>query len=402
LSAPVFCPRCGFANIQGHRFCTNCGAPLVVPPPVAYAPPAAAPPAYGYPPPAPPAYMPPAVPPAGSPPPAYAPPGYWWPPAARATAGSMIGDTVRVWAKRFFEFFEMFLIFGLINAAIAFSISYALTGITTVGTGFGLPSVGTATTSLELLLLALAAIGVVGAVISALFTGAASYMAVHAHRNTAVDLRTSLSEGAKHLLSVLGATVLVDLIVLGLFLLPFAVILAGLVVFNPVVIGIGFLVFIIAIPFVIFLVLSFALYAPVIMVESSHAVESLRRSWKYMRGRRLSLFGAGIVIWILYAAIELGFIIAAGVFALSRDPILIVAGTYATTVLGTAIAGSLLIILGAVTYSLIRADEDTKRQYPGYYGTAGPPPAPAASAPPTSASSSSLPPLNPPPPPAGP
>ncbi len=314
----------------------------------------------------------------------------------------MIGDTVHVWAKKFFEFFAMFLLFGLINAAAAFSISYALTGLTTVGSGFGIPSVGTAATSLPLVLLALASIGIVNAVVAAVFTGAASYMAVHVHRNSTLGVRAALQEGAKRLLSVLGAGVLVEIVVLGLFLVPFAVILAGLVTVNLVLIGIGFLVFILAIPFAIFLVLSFGVYAPVIMIEGSRAVESLRRSWEYMRGRRLSFFGAGIVIWLLAVAIQIPFGLASVVVTLSGDPILTVAGSYATTVLGTAIAGSLLIILASVTYSLIRADEDTRRQSPGYSGMPGLAAAPSAPAPPVPGPPSSPPPTNPPPPPAGP
>jgi hypothetical protein len=400
LAAPVFCPRCGFANTQGHRFCVNCGGPLVVPPPAAYAP---APPPYGYAVQAPPpAYAPPGVPPGAYPPPAYAPPGYWWPPPARAKAGTMIGDTVHVWATKFIDFFLMFLLFGLLNAAAYLSISFALTGVPLGSGGFGVPAVGSGPAALPVAVLSIAAGGIVSAVLGALFTGAASYMAIRAHRNSPVGLKAALSEGAKRLLSLLGAGILVGLLVLGLFLVPLAVILAGFVTLDFLLVGLGFLIWIVAAPLVIFLVLSLALYAPVIMVEGSSAVDSLRKSWAYMRGRRLSLFGAGIVIWLLAGVI--GFVVGLGAFAfvLSRNVVIFIAGTYVTSVFATALSGSLLTILAAVTYSLIRADEDLKRQYPGYYRAPGQGGAPSAPTPPVFVPPSSPPPANPPPPPAGP
>lgn len=79
MSAPIVCPRCGFANQAGWTYCTNCGSPMVpsfgaptagpAAPPQAY-PPTAYPPTY-----APPAAAYPAYPPyPGYPPYAYGPP----------------------------------------------------------------------------------------------------------------------------------------------------------------------------------------------------------------------------------------------------------------------------------------------------------------------------------------
>ena len=297
----------------------------------------------------------------------------------------MIEDTFHVWAKNFVEYFVVYLVFGALAAGLSLLSTFLFTGIPSTSGAFGVPTL--AGPSLALTILAYGVTYLVSAFLSAIFLGAVTFFAFYAHRNVRVTLSHAFSAGLARFLCIFGALILVGLIVLGLFLIPFAVLIAGalMVPVNLVLVGVGVLFLLVAFPFAIYLIVALSLYAPVIMIEGVGALESLRRSWILTRGRRLSIFAAGFVIGLIVVLIESA---VGGGIALAF--LVGGAGGIALSLVGAALAsafvGALFAILAVVAYSLIRADHETMQQYaPGYGGPAptGMPPAAPPSGPPT-------------------
>ncbi len=352
MSIAAACPRCGFANVQGQRFCPNCGNSLILvgAPPGAPSPP----PSYPY----------------GGPPPGYPPPYYAPPPTKRATAGTMIGDTFRVFGKDFLLYVGIFLVYAAISVGITLGLTALLlraASSTVTLTGFNLTALGT-TVLLEFIGLTIG-VTIINAVLQAVVVGTVIYFAVQRYRGAAVTWRQALDQGIKRFLSILGAGIVIDLVIVGLIVIPLGVLIAGAFTLNLGLIGIGLLLFVVFGILVLYLVLAWSLYAPVIIVEGQTAVRSLSRSWELTRGHRLSIFGAGLVVAIVAGLVSAALSIP---FGLTGNPFVASIGT----VLGTAITGSWILILTAVAYHLITTEPKFGAWYPPYAPSS--PPAPSA------------------------
>ena len=313
----------------------------------------------------------------------------------------MIEDTFHVWAKNFFEYFVVYLVLGALAAGLSLLSTFLFTGVPSTSGAFGVPTFTGPILGLTVLSYIVTAL--VGAFISAIFLGAVTFFAFYAHRNVRVSLSHAFSAGLARFLSIFGAQILVNVIVLALFSIPLVLVLAGalMVPANFLLLGVGVLFLLVAFPFAIYLIVALSLYAPVIMIEGVGAVESLRRSWTLTRGHRLSIFASGLVIGIIVVIIESA---VGGGIALA---ILVGgAGAIALSLVGAALAsafvGALFAILVVVAYSLIRADHETMQQSAPGYGappSAWTQPTPPAGAPPTGPS---MPPPGSGPPPPGP
>ena len=357
LSIAAACPRCGFANVQGQRFCPNCGNGLILvgSPPA----PPSPPPAYPY----------------GGPPPGYPPPYYAPPPMKRATAGTMIGDTFGVFGKDFPLYVGIFLVYAAISVGITFGLTALFLRFpspTVAPTGFDFSAFGT---DVILAFIGLSVgVAIINAIVEAVVVGTIAYVAVQRYRGMAVTLRQALDQGIKRFLSILGAGIVIGLIVVGLILVPLGVLLAGAVTLNLGLIGIGVLLLLVFGTLVLYLVLAWCLYAPVIMIEGQTALRSLSRSWELTRGHRLSIFGAGFAIAIIAAIVSVALSFP---FGLTDNLYFAAIGS----VLATAITGSWILILTAVAYQLIIAGPGYGAWYPAPV-PASPPSPPAPPAPP--------------------
>ncbi len=363
LAFPTFCPRCGAPNPTGYRFCSNCGtdfaaapAPGTAPPPAAVVPP---PPGYG-----------------PSPPPGYGypPPGYYPPPARRANAGSMITETLRVFAGNPIEFIVPYLVFAAVTTGITLLLTALIFGVPDVTVSFGTPT-NPATVDLNRLyaFLGLTAVTtLVSIIIGAILTASLTYFAVQRHRGVAVQLGDAFRQGLQRFLSIIGGALLIGLITLGLVTIPLGILLVGAATSNLGLLGLGLLVLLIAIPVLIYVVIALILYAPLVMMEGQTAVGSLKRSWALTKGRRLSLFAAVLVIGILAAIVSAFTAIA----TLSGNLI----AEYVAAVIVAGIVGSWSVILAAVAYSLILSEPQMPYGVPpqAYPARTAPPPPPRA------------------------
>jgi hypothetical protein len=329
----------------------------------------------------PPAPAPPAAPaaaPGTAPPPP--PPGaipYGYPPTyampRRASASSMLSGTFDVWVKNFGPFFLVYLVLSLVTGGLTLAGSYFILGIPYVTAGafsFTVPSNAT--------LLAYVAyevfIGIVTWVFTSLILGGVVDMSIRTYRGENVRLMDSLSRGFQRVLSIMGANLLVTVITVGVIIVWAAVLILGalsIAVTGGAAGGIAAVCgALVALPFVLvfvlYLVLALSLYAPAIMMEGSHAVDSLGRSWNLTRGHKWSLLGAGIVLGILLLLLTA---VITGVGTVTGNAVV----QLVTTALGTAITGAWFAILTAVAYELITKQPQPTIWPPTYTPAVQPP-----------------------------
>ena len=355
MSAPATCPSCGRPTAPGQRFCGNCGAALpaaAVPPPSVPPPSAAGPPPY----PPPPGYAPPAAgyPPPYPPPPGAAYAGPYAPPPRRADFSNLFSGTFQVWTQNFVPLFVVYFIVALVIGFLSFSAAYAIFGVPYAGGT--VPGVSPTPSSADVaaLLAYDAVVIVIGWIITSTVIGGITDFSIRRFRGERVPIMDSLSRGFRRFPSILGANLLVAIITSGVVLLWAAILalgaLSAFATSNPVgalAVLCGALA---ALPlvfvFVIYVDLALSLYAPVVMIEGAHAVDSLGRSWNLTKGHKWSLLAAAIVVGIILVVID-GLVVLG--IALSGNA---VAGVVASAV-ATAITGSWFTILVAVAYDLI-------------------------------------------------
>jgi len=222
--------------------------------------------------------------------------------------------------------------------------------------------------------------------------GSMTEYAVRRHRGESVSLEQAFRRGTERLRSVLGATLLLNLVVFALVVLPFVLlvpVVAGTST-NPSVgqlfLLCGLLLAVIVGGVVaVFVYVAMSLYAAAIMLENARAVASLSRSWELTRGHRWRLFAAIIVTVILAGIISAAVSVPAGMV---QDPIVdIVATAFAA-----GLVGSWILILTSVAYDLIL------REPRSLFGPGAPYlPAPPIAPPPGAAQVPPTPPTAPPP-----
>ncbi len=325
---------------------------------------------------------PPAVPPAPAYPPPYPPPpgapypAPYAPPPPQATFWGLLSGTFNVWTENFVPLFVVYLVLSLVIGLVSLGASYAILGFPYVaGGGLGIsPSTLPSTTDIALFLAFEVVIALVGWMLTSAVVGGVTDLAVRRHRGENVRIMDSLNRGFQRLLSVLGANLLVTLVTAGVFLLWAALLLLGVFAFatgGPTPAAIGLLCGLLALlPFVfllvIYLVLALSLYAPAIMMEGAHAVDSLGRSWSLTRGHKWSIFWAGIIVGIALIVVNA---IITGIVGPAANPVAYVVGE----AVATAITGSWFTILAAVAYDLITRTPQPTAWPPTM--TATPPPA---------------------------
>ncbi len=301
-------------------------------------PPAGAP--AGYPPP----YAPPTVPPYG----AYAPP-------VRADFSTIFSGTFRVWTENFPPLFAVYLVLGLLVGGLSVAAAFAIYGVPYVAGGF--LGVGGTTPSLSDAAAYVAyqvAIVLIAWVVGSAVLGGVTDFAIRRHRGEAVPIMASMSRGFSRVLSIMGANLLVTVITSGVVLLWGVLLAVGALALVAGGVSAGGLALVcgglVALPFVfvlvIYLWLALSLYAPTIMIEGKHAVDSLGRSWALTRGHKWSLLGAVLVVGILVVVVD-GVIVFMGS----------IGGNWAVevvaTAIGAAVTASWIPILVAVAYDLI-------------------------------------------------
>lgn len=327
----------------------NCGTALpaqAVPPPSVPppAPGAAPPPVSGYPAGYPPPYTPPVGPPYG----VYTAP-------QQADFSNIFSGTFRVWTENFLPLFVVYLVLGLLVGVLSVASSVAFYGVPHVSGGF-LGIGGTTPSATD----AAAYVGyelvviLIGWILASAVIGGVTDFAIRRHRGESVPIMDSMNRGFQRLLSIMGANLLVTIITSGVVLLWSALLVMGALALVTggatasalaLVCG-GLLLFPLVFVLVIYLTLALSLYAPAVMAEGKHAVDSLGRSWSLTRGHKWSILAAAIVVGILLVIID-GAIVFVGAIGGNWVVELI------ATAIGTAITGSWITILVAVAYDLI-------------------------------------------------
>ena len=279
------------------------------------------------------------------------PPTYVMP--RKADAGAMISGTFDTWVKNFAPYFLVYLVLALVLGGLSLAGSYLILGVPYISSGtfaFTSPSTSdvVAYVAYELL------VALVTWILTSMVLGGVVDFSVRRYRGENVRIMDSLSKGMQRVLSIMGANLLVTLITAGVVILWAVALLLGalsLVATGTTAGGIAAVCgALVAMPFVLFFVLyvnlALALYAPAIMLEGQYAVDSLGRSWNLMRGHKLSLFGAGIVIGIVLVLIDAALGAVGGIGG--NDIVLLVADA-----IGAAITGAWFAILTSVAYDLI-------------------------------------------------
>jgi len=263
----------------------------------------------------------------------------------------MLGDMFDLWVKNLLNFFVVFLGVSLAIGALTGLLGLALFG-RVVSAGGIIPTSPT-TADLGMLILFVTAAAVISAVVNSLVVGSMTEYAVRRHRGESVSLEQAFRRGSERLPSVLGATLLLNLVVFTLVILPFVLLLpvAAGTTPNPSLSQLfllcGLLLAVIVGGVVaIFVYVALSLYPAAIMFENAGAVPSLTRSWELTRGHRWRLFAAILVTVILAGIISAAVTVPAGMV---QDPIVdIVAAAFAA-----GLVGSWILILTSVAYDLI-------------------------------------------------
>lgn len=308
----------------------------------------------------PPAAAPPLAPvaaPGAAPPPApgVSPSGY--PPTyalpRRANATGLLSGTFDVWVKNFGSFFLVYLVLALVTGGLSLAGSYLILGIPYVSGGTFSVTVPS-TAHLVAYVVYQIFVAIVSWVFTSMVLGGVVDLSVRSYRGENVRLKDSLSRGLQRVLSIMGANLLVTVITVGVILLWVVVLILGafsLVATGGAAGGIAAVCgALVALPFVmilvVYLVIALSLYAPAVMMEGAHAVDSLGRSWNLTRGHKWSIFGAGLVLGILLVILTA---IIDGVGVVTGNALI----QLVTTALGTAITGAWFAILTSVAYELI-------------------------------------------------
>lgn len=307
------------------------------PSPPPFPPPAAAPPAPGY-------------------PVAYPPPYVPYPPPMQANFSNMFSRTFQVWTENFLPLFVVYLVLGLVVGALSVAVAVAVFGVPLVAGG--IPGLSPGATPSMADLMAYSGyefvIVLIGWVLGSLVMGGVTDFAIRRHRGETVRIMDSMNRGFQRLLSLLGANLLMTIITSGVLVLwsilliagAFALIAGGSTAGAFALICGGLAAFPFIAVLVVYLILALSLYAPAIMAEGAHAVDSLGRSWSLTKGHKWSLLGAGIVLGILLIIIDGAIAFVGGIGGNW------VVGLIATA-LATAITGSWFAILVSVAYDLI-------------------------------------------------
>jgi len=311
----------------------------------------------------------------------------------------MLSGMFNVWTKNFLPFFVVYLALGAATGALSVALSFAIFGTVFVGGGFGgIPPTSFPTVNFGLILLDAIATFVVSAILSSIVTGAMTEYAIRRYRGEPMAVEQALRRGLARFPSILGANILLGLILFGLVTLPLLLILVALVAGLNGATGTiallcgGLILFAVLGVLAIFLYVSLVLYAPAIMMENASAVGGLSRSWRMTRGHRWSLFGAILVTSILVSVISIVISVPLTLTSMGGDPIVSAFVSVVSSAFISALVGSWIVILVAVSYELI-----VRRPTP-YFGAAPPYLAGPGIAPPPGAAQTGPPPPSGPPP----
>lgn len=291
----------------------------------------------------------------------------------RVDFSTLLSGTFDVWVKNFGAFFLVYLVLSLVTGALSLLGASVILGVPYVGGSFPLGSVPSQASLVEFVGYEIV-IGIIGWVFGSIVLGGVVDFSVRRYRGENVRIQDSLSKGLTRVLSIMGANLLVTLVTLGVILLWAVLLVFGVVALvstGGTAGGIAALCgALIAFPFigvlVIYLDIALSLYAPAIMTEGAHAVDSLQRSWTLTKGHKWSIFGAGLVLFILLIIIN-GAIGAVG--SLSGNLIL----ELVATAVASAVTGAWIAILTAVAYDRIAKLPQPSAWPPAYAPPAYPP-----------------------------
>lgn len=291
----------------------------------------------------------------------------------RVDFSTLLSGTFDVWVKNFGAFFLVYLVLSLVTGALSLLGASVILGVPYVGGSFPLGSVPSQASLVEFVGYEIV-IGIIGWVFGSIVLGGVVDFSVRRYRGENVRIQDSLSKGLTRVLSIMGANLLVTLVTLGVILLWAVLLVFGVVALvstGGTAGGIAALCgALIAFPFigvlVIYLDIALSLYAPAIMTEGAHAVDSLQRSWTLTKGHKWSIFGAGLVLFILLIIIN-GAIGAVG--SLSGNSIL----ELVATAVASAVTGAWIAILTAVAYDRIAKLPQPSAWPPAYAPPAYPP-----------------------------
>jgi hypothetical protein len=333
---------------------------------------AGAPPPYPY-------ASPPGAPPVAYPG-AYPGPYAYGPPPRLATFSTILSAMFDVWTKNFVNFFLVFLVVALVDGSIGVLINYAIYGTFAYGGGI-IPGFTVDPGSIDyprlLLLQILTAVSSV--IINSIVVGGMTEYTIRRHRGEATSLEQALRRGFERFLSVLGASILLRLLVVGIIVIPLILIFLGILGLgvSGAAVGLlcgGGLLFVVGGIIVLYVLIATSLFAPAIMMENQNAVSGLSRSWQLTKGYRWSLFGAFLVTVILSAVIGLAIATPA---SLAQNVLVDVAAS----AIIAGLIGGWFVILAGVAYDLIVRTPTYGP--PPYYGPVGVPPAVGPTSPPS-------------------
>ena len=251
-----------------------------------------------------------------------------------------------VWTNNLGTFFLVYLLLGLVNGVLGAATGYALYGVITGGTYYGIPSTtGVPVGNLGLLAVYLIVAVVASVVVTSIVAGGMAEYSVRRFRGETMSVGDALRRGVSKFLSVLGALVLLVVIVVLIVLVPILVALPwALAVGGPGAVAAVILGVLAGLVIAIYVAVSLLLFAPAIMMENATALGGLRRSWRLTRGHMASLFGALLVVAIIAAIID-GAIGLAGLFFPGASIV--------TSAFASGITGSWVVIFSAVAYDLL-------------------------------------------------
>jgi len=186
-------------------------------------------------------------------------------------------------------------------------------------------------------------------VLTPLGYGTAVHIAASGYRGSRVDPMASLRAAARRYFGLLGATILLGLVPLLIFLAPMVLVIAGSAAAVDALAIIGGIGFLVSVVFAIIALVRVMLTIPALMIEQSGPVQAVKRSNALVKGKTGLALGTMLVVYIITVIIglvlALPFDALGGAIGEGAGAVATTIGQMVTTLVTDALVGAALVLI---------------------------------------------------------
>ena len=152
---------------------------------------------------------------------------------------------------------------------------------------------------------ALAVAGLAGLLLTPMLYGVAVHVAAVGYRSGDIDPIGSVRAAARRYFPLLGATILLGLVPLLIFLAPLVLVIIGAVTGADALAVVGTIGFLVSLVFAVIAAIRLAVTIPAVVIEGTGPIQALRRSNELVKGKTGLTLGTLLVVYIIVTIIGL-------------------------------------------------------------------------------------------------